>query len=138
MRVSETFYRPDTPLDREDHTLPAPLYHLLRRLLQHSGESCVFIPIRTLQYLAVMDVAEVIFVDSHNRPYIELAWQRFRPQTRSGLDEPVAYEVVYYLDKGRQTMHRLSQEFHLALQALDARQVQDEEAVVLPLPTSRR
>ena len=119
--AEETFYRPDE-LRREPHHIPAATYNLAYLLLKRSPQGCVFVPIRSLQYLAVLDEEEFIFVDREARSLIELSWQGFRPQIRRALEEPVPYEVVYYREKGSQTMRRLPVEFYKALQTLYARQ----------------
>jgi hypothetical protein len=62
-----------------------------------------------------------VFVDGHVRRSIELAWQNFRPQDRQSLSEPVAFECVYYEDKGYETMRRLQSELMGALRLLEER-----------------
>lgn len=130
--MEESFYR-DRELAREPATLPAATYNLTRILLARSGHGCVFVPIRSLQYLAVIDREEIIFVDREGRRMIELAWQRFRPAARKALDEPVPYERVYYQEKGRETMKRLPREFHDALVALAEKSQPNDAARVIAL-----
>lgn len=93
MIVEETLYRPDE-VAREARTLPAATYQLARRLL--GGGTCVFVPIRGMQVLAVLDAEEFIFVDREGGRLIDIAWQHFRSGERSALDEPVPYEAAYY------------------------------------------
>ncbi|MEJ2508903.1 MAG: hypothetical protein P8009_05405 [Gammaproteobacteria bacterium] len=121
MKVRESFYRPDAVLGREPWALAAGIYNRTYLLLRHCGEDCLFVPIRSMQYLAVVDAEEIIFVDGNRRHYIELAWQGFRPQTRAALDEAVPFEVVYYLAKGRETMQRLVGEFASSIRLLGER-----------------
>jgi len=137
MKVRESFYRPDAVLGREPWALAAAIYNRAYLLLRRSGEDCLFVPIRSMQYLAVVDAEEVIFVDGNRRPYIELAWQGFRPQARQGLDQPVPFEVVYYDAKGPQTMQRLVGEFARSVQQLAERTRSEHEAadpIELPRP----
>jgi len=86
-----------------------------------------------MQYMAVLDPEEFIFVDSQNKAWVELAWQHFRPQARTALDERVPFEVVHYLPQATDTMKRLTGEFHQALQQLASRQLSGTPATVLDL-----
>jgi hypothetical protein len=135
--MEESFYR-DEEISREPRTLPAATYNLAHTLLAHAldghrGEGCLFVPIRSMQYMAVIDHEEIIFVDREGARMIELAWQRFNPHARNALDEPVPYELVYYADKGRETMKRLPREFYLALNQLAQRRSFGGPAKVLKL-----
>ena len=118
MIVKETFYRPDE-VSREARALPAETYNLARRL-RTQGES-LFVPIRAMQYLAVLDDDEFIFVDREGGRRIEVSWQGFRPQDRSALDAPVHYEAVYYSGEAKELMRRLQGEFQKALTGLARR-----------------
>jgi len=131
MNVLETFYR-RTETSRELRTLPAETYNLAHLLLVHAGGECVFVPIRTMQYLAVIDRDEFIFVDREQRRWIEIAWQRFHPGERRALDAPVPYEAVYYSPAARETMKRLQGEFLKALQGLQGRTPSPVTARILP------
>ena len=53
---------------------------------------------------------------------IDLAWRDFRPQARQFLDEPVAYQAVYYRSEAVSYMTRLPGEFPRALRELEQRQ----------------
>jgi len=123
MIVEETFYRPDD-LRRQPSAMPGSTYNLAHQLVAHSSEGCVFVPIRAMQYLAVLDAHEFIFIDSQGDRHIELAWQCFRPQVRETLIEPVPYELVYYRSQAEATMRRLPGEFHKAMTQLTERQSQ--------------
>lgn len=114
MYVEETFFRPPE-LGREPRTLPADSYNLAHLLLARARHDCLFVPIRAMQYLAVIDAEEFIFVDREGRRLIDIAWCDFRPQTRASLTDPVPYQAVYYSDTARQTMPRLQGEFRKAL-----------------------
>lgn len=129
--MEERFYR-EQEIARLPAFLPAATYNLAHTLLTRAGQ-CLFVPIRNLQYMAVLDAEEFIFVDSQNKAWVELAWQRFRPQARSALDTPVPFEVVHYLPQAADTMKRLPAEFQQALQLLAERQKPDVPASVLDL-----
>jgi hypothetical protein len=129
--MEERFYREEA-IARLPAALPALTYNLAHTLRMHAGK-CLFVPIRSLQYMAVLDTEEFIFVDSQHRAWVELAWQRFRPQARAALDDPVPFEVVHYLPQAAQTMRRLPGEFLKALRLLDQRLKPDTPARVLDL-----
>ncbi len=128
-----SLYRGDEIL-REPRNLPALTYNLAHTLLTRAN-GCVFVPIRTMQYLAIVDAEEVVFVDREASRLVQLAWQHFRPQARTALDERVPYEAVYYMPDARQVMVRLQAEFPRALHLLAERNRPEEEAVVLDLST---
>lgn len=134
--MEERFYR-EQEIARLPAFLPAATYNLAHTLLARAGQ-CLFVPIRSLQYMAVLDAEEFIFVDSQNKAWIELAWQHFRPQARSALGERVPFEVVHYAPQATATMKRLPGEFHRALQSLAERQKPDTPASVLDLQARLR
>jgi len=120
MIVKEQFHR-GPALGREPYYLPAAIYNRSRLLLAHSETGSVFVPIRSLQYQAVIDREEIIFVDGIRPRLIQIAWQGFRPQARQGLDEPVPYERITYHPDAREVEPRLQGEFALALMVLEQR-----------------
>jgi hypothetical protein len=61
--VRESFFRP-TEHSRQASALPADLYNDLQLLLKGQTGTCAFVPLRALQYQAVVERDEVIFVDS--------------------------------------------------------------------------
>jgi hypothetical protein len=126
----ETFERGDA-LARIETALPAITYNLTRILLAESERDCVFVPIRPMQYMAVIDREEIIFVDSQYKRWIEVAWRGFHPGDRASLDRPVAYQAVYYTPEGAELQRRLQAEFHQALRLLHARRPVAGSAAVL-------
>ena len=132
-RETESFER-GPELARAASALPAATYNLSRILLAASQTGCVFVPMRGMQYLAVVDAEEIIFVDSQFKRWVEVAWRRFQPQARAALDAPVAYQAVYYTPDGAVTQHRLQGEFHAALALLATRRQPGAPARVLPMP----
>ncbi len=132
MIVEETFYRPPE-LSREPRTLPAEIYNLAHVLLKRAATGCLFVPLRGMQFLAVLDAEEFIFVDREGRRMIELAWQHFVPQARRALDEPVSYEAVYYSSAGAEAMRRAQGEFHKALREVEQKTVLHGPARVIKL-----
>ena len=128
-----TCYR-DREIARESRTLPAVTYNLAHTLLARTSNSCLFIPIRSMQYLAILDDEELIFLDGERKCWINIAWQRFRPQSRNSLDEAVAYEAVYYQMDAAVTMPRLQIELARALKQLSQRGGVIAPARVLKFP----
>lgn len=123
--TEEVFYRPEA-CSTETRTLPAELYNRARLLVMRSQSAHVFVPIRSMQYLAVLDRDEFIFVDGAGRRIIEIAWQGFRPGNRNALDAPVPYEIVYYSPEAIQTMKRLQGDFSNALDSYASKQETSE------------
>ena len=128
-----TCYR-DREIYRETRHLPAATYNLALTLLARSSNDCLFVPIRSMQYLAILDRDEFAFVDGERKCWIDIAWCNFRPGERHSLEEPVAYEAVYYRPESGSLMARLQTEFHRALQQLDARRQPTGPARVLKFP----
>jgi len=131
-----TCYR-NTELQREPHQLPAAVYNTAHLLLEHSKEGVVFVPIRGMQYLAVIDFEEIIFLDSEHKSWVAIAWQNFRPQQRTALTDAVPYEAVYYNQEAKETMKRLLVEFPQAVKALAAKDTPSTGARIIKLDRSR-
>lgn len=131
--MEEEFFRGDE-IGRTPSSLSAQIYNLAHLLIQHSEKSCVFVPIRTMQYLAVLDGEEYIFVDRENPHDIELAWRDFKSNERTDLGQPVPFEIVYYREQGHETMLRLHSEFANALSLFAEKQPHDSTpAKIIPL-----
>jgi hypothetical protein len=131
-----TVYR-NQPLSRETRSLPAATYNLARGLQGRRPNGVVFVPIRSMQFLAILDAEEFVFLDSQYKTWVEISWQGFRAAAREALDQPVAYEAVYYGPGGAETMRRLQGEFHQALLTLSARERIDGPGRVLKLAGQR-
>ena len=104
-----------------------------------------------MQYQAVIDSGEIIFVDNlgyavedgHGGRLIVLAWELVSQGTRDSLTEPVPIEVVYYGQERHETHRRLLGEFSKALERYEARLDEDvngnRTATILPFtPESGR
>lgn len=128
-----TLYRED-PILRETRHLPGDVYNLARLLLARSGKPCVFVSIRSMQYLAVIDAEEIVFVDREQPSQVQLAFQNFHSGERNALDERVEFEAAFYTNNSLQVMTRLMSEFPKAMQALAGKERVEEPAVVLPFP----
>ena len=65
--------------------LPRPITpaHLL---LEHSKDGVVFVPIRSMQYLAVIDHEEIIFLDSEHKSWVDNCLAKFSAATTHRTD----------------------------------------------------
>jgi hypothetical protein len=126
--VTETFFLP-MEVERRPWSVPAAIYNLYRALLNRSETGHVFVPVRSMQFLAVMDKKEIVFVDSQSYAVskdeggrlILIAWQFSHPHDRDSLSDAMPCEVVFYERKNADTQLRLIAEFRHALEALDQR-----------------
>ena len=125
-----TCYR-DAELMRESRHLPASTYNLAQTLFSRSASGCLFVPIRSMQYLAVLDAEEFVFLDGERKCWIDIAWQNFRPQLRTKLEEPVAFQAVYYRADSAQLMSRLQAELPRALGELAKKETLHGDARIL-------
>ena len=140
---SEFFFRRKEAA-REQVSLPAPLFNRCLLLLNRAATAHVFVPIRSMQYQAVIDSDEIIFVDNlgyavengHGGRLIVLAWEFVSQGARDSLTEPVPIEVVYYGHERHETHRRLLGEFSKALDSYEARldegHGENKTATILP------
>lgn len=131
-----TCYR-NPELARESRLLPAATYNLALTLLARSATGNLFVPIRAMQYLAILDAEEWVFLDGERKCWIDIAWQNFRPQDRASLDGPVAYEAVYYQASAASLMTRLQAELPRALHDLAKKGYIEGPARVLKFPAPK-
>ena len=82
----------------------------------------MFAPIRSLQFLAVIDAEEVVFVDGAYRRFIDVSWQNFARRQRDNLQAAVQFECVCYTPGGLEIKPRLQREFMQALAGFERRQ----------------
>lgn len=129
-----TCYR-DPEINRETRYLPAITYNLAITLLSRCATRHLFVPIRSMQYMAIIDHEEFVFIDGERKCWIDIAWQNFKPQARDALDQPVAYEAVYYSENMSSVMIRLQSEFPAALQALVNKTKLDGPARIINFPS---
>ena len=142
--VTETFFLPPE-VDRQAWSVPADIYNTYRSLVSQSVTGNVFVPIRTMQFLAVMDKEEIVFVDSQSYAVsgneggrlILIAWKFNSAHDRDALSDPVYCDVVFYKRKDQDTQLRLVHDFRIALEQLDQRyrdeQMPQEGATILQL-----
>ena len=117
MQYQEKFYRGDT-LGTESCTLSAETYNNIRHLMSRHEGPQVFVPVRSLQYMAVVSETEVIFVDIHIQRVTELSWSGFQSSDRDSLNSPVSYSCSWHNSKAREHMHKIPIEFAESLKVL--------------------
>ncbi len=129
----ETFFRPEE-LACERLTLPAALFNQCRLALARCRNEHVFVPVRSMQVMAVIDTDEVIFVDSMayavqdgvGGKLIFLAWSFLPAAGRDDLSAPAPIQLRYYREDARELHGRLVGEFARDLaQLLDRLQQED-------------
>ncbi len=127
---------------REARRLPATLYATCKRLGLHREGTSVFVPIRAMQYQAVLDRDEVVFVDGQRPSVVQIACQGFRPQDRTGLAEAVPFDWVLYEPVESALIGRLWSEWPRALQAYEAKlppmEPQGRRLLTVPVARWRR
>ena len=128
-----TCYR-DSEIRRESRFIPAKTYNLAINLIARCNNGCLFVPIRSMQFLAILERNEFVFIDGERKCWIDIAWQNFQPQDRTDLSQPVAYEAVYYKENQENIMLRLQKEFPSALQLLADKQLPEAPARVIQFP----
>lgn len=114
----EVFFRPEE-IACERLTLPAALYNQCRLALARCRNEHVFVPVRSMQIMAVIDTDEVIFVDSMayavqdgaGGKLIVLAWSLTPAAGRDDLAAPAPIQLRYYRDDARALHGRLVGEF---------------------------
>lgn len=130
--MRETFYR-GPALARSRRSMPGQTYNVTRILLARAGAGHVFVPIRSMQYLAIVEAQEFNFVHREGRREIEISWQDFAPGAREALDAPVPYDAVFHHEGASATMQRLQAEFQKALALAAERSAPSDPGVVLAL-----
>jgi hypothetical protein len=123
-----TFFLPKE-VERKHWSVPAETYNLYRSLLKRCTAGHVFVPIRNLQFMAILDTNEIVFVDSQSYAYtkdeggrlILVAWKFASSQDRDALNQPMPCEVVFYEKENVDLQLRLIAEFKKSMELLDQR-----------------
>jgi hypothetical protein len=100
----ETFIRP-VELSRKASRLNPSIFNAYRLLLNHETAGFVFLPLRGIQFQAILCTDEILFVDSLG-PYhgdaddggrcVSFAWQFADIRQRISLIDPANYDFVGY------------------------------------------
>jgi hypothetical protein len=126
--ITETFFLP-REVERKSWLLPADIYNLYRSLDARNDIGHVFVPIRTMQFMAVLDRNEIVFVDSQSYAVskneggrlILVAWKFPVSHDRDSLGDPMPCEVIFYEREDSDLQLRLVTEFRNAMQQMDQR-----------------
>ena len=122
------------------------VYNLAHVLLNRSPSDFVFVPIRSMQYLAIIEKDAFWFVDSlayatrgdEGGRLITVSWHPLLSAgDRSSLSQHMECRVIFYGGDRSEVQQRLRGEFFQAMQLLDQRYretiVSDSEVSILPL-----
>ncbi len=126
MTATEEFFLPEV-VASSIGSVPASLYNRCCLLQRQTAES-VFVPIRPLQFLAVLEPRQVTFVDSlnyavkngHGGRVIVIRWS-FQVAGRDDLNAPVNCKINLYTQLASIAQQRLCVEFQKALELTDKR-----------------
>jgi len=144
--TTETFFIPEE-VARARASLSAETFNLYRLLLSRGAQDHFFVPIRNMQYLAVITNHEILFVDSQDYAVkdgeggrlVVLSWQTVGTGQRSALDESVPIEVIYYKHNAEPIQSRLMSEFPRAMKDIQQRKAELDDVVhnarVIPFKT---
>ncbi|NDU89280.1 MAG: hypothetical protein G3I08_05260 [Ferrovum sp.] len=126
-----------TPILSEMRGMLAATYRSFHGLV-HRADSPLFLPIRSLQVLAILEHHEITFLHQDNKQRALLRWIHFRPQDRLDLQSPVQFEVHYYHPQGLELKVRLPAEFERALAQLEEKNpVRPLTPYVSPFPLKK-
>jgi len=140
----QTFFLPNR-FSEKHSTLPSTHYNLAHTLLNRTKSEYIFIPIRSMQYLAIIDGNDFWFVDSQayavsneeGGRMITVSWHPDPGLEKESLDQHHPMKVVFYERDMSDIQIRLCGEFYQAMQLVDQRyrdeQIPVEGARILPL-----
>jgi hypothetical protein len=126
---TQSFFTPEVHGHYREPIL-ASSYNLAHTLLKRSGADHLFVPIRSMQYLAIIEPTLFWFVDSmayavedgEGGRIITLCWKpEIPPSARDNLEQPVPATVTHYGADQSAAQTRLRGEFLQAMQLLDQR-----------------
>jgi len=141
----ETFFRP-VELSRKSLRLGSAEFNAYRLLVSRDTAGFVFLPLRNIQFQAIVSSDEILFVDSFG-PYhsdvttggrcISFAWQFADIRQRESITRPAYYEFIRYCDHSDVDNNRLITELSSALknhrQGQSSLEYQAREANIISL-----
>lgn len=140
----QTFFLPQSCAQKSS-MVAAETYNLAHTLLNRSDSTYVFVPIRSMQYLAIIEGHDIWFVDSQayavsqneGGRLITISWHTDSTIERKALNENFPLKVVFYQANMGDIQLRLTGEFHKAMLLMDERyrdqQIPDEGARIIHL-----
>lgn len=144
---TQSFFTPDEFFCLETRLL-SQTYNLAHVLLKRSQSSHLFIPVRSLQYLAIIEKNAFWFVDSlayavrgdEGGRLIRVSWHPLiNVNQREGLNQNMDCRVIFYGDDMSEIQNRLNNEFYQSMRLIDQRHRDslntDCKISILPLKT---
>lgn len=126
---TQSFFTPPVHSSHDEVILPSS-YNLSQVLLKRSQTSHLFVPIRPMQYLAIIEADVFWFIDSmayavqdgEGGRLITVSWHpQLPPSERDSLEQPMPSTVTYYGANHEAVQNRLRSEFLQAMQLIDQR-----------------
>lgn len=126
---TQSFFTPDEFSSKETRII-SRTYNLAHVLLHRSQSDHLFVPIRSLQYLAIIEKNAFWFVDSlayavrgdEGGRLIRVSWHPLiSANERDGLTQHMDCRVVYYGEDMSEIQNRLCNEFYQSMLEIDKR-----------------
>ncbi|VAW51663.1 hypothetical protein MNBD_GAMMA06-368 [hydrothermal vent metagenome] len=147
---TQSFFTPDEFSCRQTRLL-SKTYNLAHVLLNRSESSHLFVPVRSLQYLAIIEKNTFWFVDSlayavrgdEGGRLIRVSWHPLiTAHEREGLTQNMDCKVVFYGEDMSEIQNRLSGEFYQSMLQIDQRHRDmlktDCSVSILPLSLNKK
>jgi len=124
---SQSFFKPDE-FSCQDSTILANCYNLAHVLLKRSQSDHLFVALRALQYLAIIEKDSFWFVDSmayavrgdEGGRLIRVSWHPIKtPHERDSLTENMDCHVIFYGQDMQQVQRRLATQLYQGLLLVD-------------------
>jgi len=145
---TQSFFTPDE-FSCQQSRLLSQTYNLAHVLLNRSQSSHLFVPVRSLQYLAIIEKNAFWFVDSlayavrgdEGGRLIRISWHPvISPNEREGLTQNMDCRVIFYGEDMSEIQKRLNSEFYQSMLQIDQRHRDsvhtDCKVSILPLKPS--
>ncbi len=142
---TESFFIPEE-FSCQQEMLLSHTYNLAHVLLNRCQSDHLFVPIRSMQYLAIVEQNAFWFVDSmayavqdsEGGRLITTSWHPvLNPASREGLDQHMDCHIIFYQGDMSDIHNRLRGEFLQAMRQLDSRYRDtievDRKIAILPL-----
>ena len=126
---TQSFFMPDEFFCQKTRLL-SQTYNLAHVLLNRNQSSHLFVPIRSLQYLAIIEKNVFWFVDSlayavrgdEGGRLIRISWHPLiQPNQRESLTQDMDCRVIFYGENMSEIQTRLNSEFYKSMLLLDQR-----------------
>jgi len=124
---TQSFFKPDE-FSCQDSTILANCYNLAHTLLKRTQSDHLFVALRSLQYLAIVEEDSFWFVDSmeyavrgdEGGRLIRVSWHPTKtPHEREALTENMDCHVIFYGQDMKEVQMRLTTEFYKELLLID-------------------